>query len=159
MGKRFILSLMAVILMTQISFVASAHDNDNDANRDRWFKEMHAKKHEFLIKELELTPDQTEPFFAIYDKMDADIRAVGARTRALEKKAFDDANASEADVDAAIEAVYSQRYQEWSIENEAKAKFEKILTKKQLLKLKHAEFKFNRALMKQHNQNRRQPKK
>lgn len=150
---------MTVVFMTQLSFTAAAQDNGNDTQRDRWFKEMHAKKHDFLAKELELTPEQTEPFFAIYDKMDADIRAVGARTRDLEKKAFDDANASEADVDAAIEAVYSQRYQEWSIENEAKAKFEKILTKKQMLKLKHAEFKFNRALMKQHNQNRRQPKK
>lgn len=146
-------------MMTQVSFVMSAHDNDKDTHRDRWFKEMHAKKHDFLIKELELTPDQTEPFFAIYDKMDADIRAVGDRTRALEKKAFQNVDTNEADVDAAIEAVYSQRYQEWSIENEAKAKFEKILTKKQMLKLKHAEFKFNRALMQQHNQNRRQPKK
>ena len=157
MGKRLLFSLMALVVMAQISFTAIAQDNDS--NRDRWFKEMRAKKHDFIVKELELTPDQTEPFFAIYDKMDADIRAVGSRTRALEKKAFDNADASEADIDAAIEAMYSQRYQEWSIENEAKAKFETILTKKQMLKLKRAEFKFNRALMQQHNQNRRQPKK
>lgn len=72
---------------------------------------------------------------------------------------MDNANDSETDINAALEAVYSQRYQEWAIENEAKAKFEKILTKKQLLQLKRAESRFSRALMREHNnrQRNRQP--
>ena len=159
MCKRFIFTILVAIMMAQLSFTAIGQSNGDRSKREQWFKEMKAKKQAFLVRELNLTTEQANQFFEIYNKMDEDLRAVNERTRALEKKAMDNANDSEADINAALEAVYSQRYQEWAIENEAKAKFEKILTKKQLLQLKRAESRFSRALMREHNnrQRNRQP--
>lgn len=125
-------------------------DGENNANREQWFKEMRLKKHQFMVRELSLTDQQKEKFFAIYDKFEQDMKAINDQTREIERTISKKADATDAEYDAAIDAVYNQRYREWTVENKTKEELSKILTKQQLLKLKHAEMKFTRALMKQH---------
>lgn len=158
MKKRLTIFLLILGLLMPIAVMAQnagGERPDGDASkREQWFKEMRTKKHEFLIRELELTSEQQEPFFAIYDKMDDELKAINDQTRALERRVSKKADATDAEYDAAIEAVYSQRYREWMVESQAKEQLSKILNKRQMLKLKRAEFKFTRALMKQHRQAR-----
>ncbi len=125
-------------------------DGGNDANREQWFKEMRLKKHQFMARELSLNDQQKEKFFAIYDKFEQDMKAINDQTREIERSINKKADATDAEYDAAIDAVYNQRYREWTVENKMKEDLSKVLTKKQLLKLKNAEMKFTRALMKQH---------
>lgn len=128
--------------------------DDKAAKHELWFREIRQKKHEFLVKELDLTADQQEPFFRIYDSMDEELRSINDQTRRLERAVSRNADAAESEYDAAIDAVYSQRYREGLVENEYKERLGQILTKKQMLRLKRAEFKFTRALMKHHREAR-----
>ena len=74
MNKRFTIFLLILGLLMPIGLMAQNAGEERPggdaAKREQWFKEIRTKKHEFLIRELELTPEQQEPFFAIYDKMD-----------------------------------------------------------------------------------------
>lgn len=144
-----------ILIITMLVPVASYAQNDDQPSPDKrqqWFKEMRAKKHEFMVRELELTPDQREQFFAIYDEMDQNLKAINDETRGMEKTLDNRDNISDAEYDAVIDAIYNQRYREWNAENTAKERLSKVLTKKQLFKVKKAEAKFTRALMKQHRQ-------
>ena len=146
------LLLMAFMLPMALMAQQPDEPGPDKAKREQWFKEMKAKKHEYLIRKLELTPEQQEPFFTVYDKMDSDLRAIDRETRELERRVSQNPDATDAEYDAAIEAIYSQRYREWVVESQAKEQFSQILTKKQMLKLKRVEFEFTRALMRHHRQ-------
>lgn len=154
--KRYSLILLLIGLLMPISAAATCTDAPDEADdagkREQWFKEMRAKKHEFLVKELNLTSEQKEPFFAIYDKMEDDLKAINDDTRNLERSVAKKTDATDAEYDAAIEAIYNQRYREWTVENKAKEQLSKILSRQQLFKLKRAEMKFTRALMRHHRQ-------
>jgi len=161
MIKKFSIILLIIGLLMPVTAMANGDDTSSgqsDGKREAWFKEMRAKKHEFLVRELDLKPEQQEPFFAIYDKMDDELKDINDQTRRLERNVMKKDDATDAEYDAAIDAVYSQRYREWTIENQAKEQFSKILNKRQMLKLKRAEFKFTRALMRQHRQVRNNKK-
>lgn len=120
-------------------------------DRAKWFKEVSEKKHKFLAKELDLKKDQEKPFFDLYDSMEDEIRQVQNNTRKMEKRvneAGDDA--TDLDYEKASDALYEAKQKESAIELKYKEEFKKILTPKQLFKLKGAERKFTRDLMEHH---------
>lgn len=147
-----LLSLIMVIPAVAAGIPVQDGDNHDAMRREQWFKEIRAKKHEFLAKQLSLTNEQKEAFITIYDRLDDELKAINDQTREIERRVATKEDASDAELDAAIEALYNQRYREWTAETKAREEFSKILTKKQLLGIKHAEMKFTRALMKQHQQ-------
>ena len=161
--KRYISILfLSLMILPAIAAGNPVCDGDDDAaKRQKWFKEMRAKKHEYLAKQLSLTDKQKEPFFAIYDRLEEEMKTINDQTRAIERRVSQMDNPSDAEYDAAIDAIYNQRYQEWTAENKAKEEFSKILTKKQILKIKYAEMKFTHALMREHqrSQDKRTPPK
>lgn len=148
--KRFSIIFLLLSLFLPLTLTAQQQDDNN--KREHWLKEMREKKHEFLIRELQLKPEQQQPFFEVYDKMDDQLRAINDETRQLERKVLKNPNSTDLEYNAAIDAVYNQRYREWEVENKAKEELVKILSPQQLIKLKRAELKFQRALMKQHRQ-------
>lgn len=145
--------MLVMAVMFPLTLMAQQQDGaPEQSRRDKWFKEMQAKKHDYFIRRLELTDEQQEPFFAVYDKMERDLRAIDRETRELERSVSEKAEATDAEHDAAIDAVYSQRYREWVVETKAKEELSLILTRKQMLDLKRVEFEFTRALMKHRRQ-------
>lgn len=123
--------------------------------REKWFNEIKREKHKYLIRELKLTPDQQAAFFEVYDDTEEKLRDINEQTRHMERDVLKKENATDAEYDAAIEAVYNQKYREWVVESQAKEQYAKILTKEQLMRLKRVEFKFTQALMK----HRQKPKR
>ncbi len=150
MIKRFSLLLLMIGLLMPVTAVAGGTDAGDTTKREQWFKEIRQKKHEFLVKELGLTDEQKESFFLVYDKMEEELRDINDQTRKLERSVIKNEKAGDSEYDAAIDAIYSQRYREGLVENSYKDKLGAILTKAQMIQLKKAEFKFTRALMKQH---------
>lgn len=154
--KRYItlIILSLVMVIPDFAFGSPVSDGDNNEalKREQWFKEFRAKKHEFLAKQLSLTNEQKEPFFAIYDRLEDEMKTINDQTRDIERRVSTKKDATDAEYDAAIDALYNQRYREWTAESKAREELSKILSKKQLLKIKYAEMKFTRALMKQHQQ-------
>lgn len=145
--------LFIIALAACAAFTMQAQPPQPDlsgAQREKYVAEIRQYKHEYLAKELELTREQQREFFPVYDEMEDRMMKLNGETRDLERRTLDKANASETELSAAAQAVFSQRLKEGQIEMTYFEKFSKILNNRQILRLKNTERKFTQRLMKQH---------
>lgn len=120
-------------------------------NRAKWFKEAKEMKRQFLVKELSLPKEQQKEFFDIYDKMQEEIVKLQKDTRAMEKRVNElGDNASDLDYEKATDALYELKQKEAEIDLRYYAQLKKVLTPKQMFRLKGAERRFTRQLMDHH---------
>ncbi|MDE5661842.1 MAG: hypothetical protein K2F91_00800 [Muribaculaceae bacterium] len=122
----------------------------NDIDREKALCEMKAYKHDVLAKELDLTKEQQRDFFPIYDELDSKLLQINLETRELERRTEADAEASDTELEAAAAAIYAQKQKEGKLEMEYYDKFRELLTPRQLLRLRSAEKKFTRTLVRHH---------
>ncbi len=143
--KKYILFILIAAILPIASF---AQDN----NHKQWWKEMQEYKMNFIAKEIGLSEEQKEKFFPIYNEMEAAIFKLNKETRELEKKiSSNKQDVSDIEYEKAAEAMFELNAKEGSIEESYFTKFQSVLTPKQLFKLKIAERKFTREVMKHHN--------
>lgn len=128
-----------------------------DADRQRWLAEIRQYKHEFLIKELELTEEQQGPFFQLYDQMEDEIEQLNSQTRALQQQVEANDQATDLEVTNAARTIFELKRAEGQIEMTYFDRFAKILTPRQLLNLKSAERKFTQHLVNHHRRQRTTP--
>ena len=128
-----------------------------DADRQRWLAEIRQYKHEFLIKELELTDEQQGPFCQLYDQMEDDIEQLNSQTRALQQQVEANDQATDLEVTNAARTIFELKRAEGQIEMTYFDRFAKILTPRQLLNLKAAERKFTQHLVNHHRRQRTTP--
>lgn len=124
-------------------------------DRDRYISEIRTYKHEFLAHELDIPRDRQQAFFEAYDAMEDEEMQLNQEIRDLERQVNADADATEAEIEAANSAIYSQKQKEAEIETRYYEIFKETLTPRQLLRLKSAERKFNQQLMRQHRRGSR----
>ncbi len=142
----------AIIAFILVLFTSASSFAQNNVDRKKWLKEIQEYKHEFLIKELDLTKEQQEKFLPMYDEMDCKIRQVNDQARDYQRKVRQMKDkASELEYEKAAEAQFEVKAKEGEIEKSYFSKFKTVLTPKQLFRLKHAEWKFTKELMKQHS--------
>ncbi|MCH5219552.1 MAG: hypothetical protein J1F20_03195 [Muribaculaceae bacterium] len=148
-----IICLVVLALSDNDAFAQRPKPGDDD-QRKEWMAEMRDYKHEFYKKELDLTREQEVPFFKALDQMDDELFRVGEETRQLERKIYQDSDASDTEMESAARALFEQKKKEADIELKYFDEFKTTLTKRQLLKMKETERRFNRALLK-YSQNKR----
>lgn len=139
-----------VLAVSSLSPVYAQPSQPDESDRQKWMTEMRNFKHDFLAKDLDLSKEQQQDFFAAYDEMEDRINRLNAETRELEQSVLSDDNASDVELDAAARAVYQLKNEESKIELEYFDQFKKILQPKQLIRLKNAERKFTQQLMIHH---------
>lgn len=152
MNKRILLSLV-ILISALCPLLPAAQDRLSDSDRQRWLSELRTYKHDYLVKELDLTKDQQREFFPLYDKMEDEVERISSETRALEAKA-DNKDASDLEIENAARTVFEQKRAEGQIEMTYFEKFKEILSPRQLLRLKNAERKFTQQLVKHHRRMR-----
>lgn len=131
-------------------------DTGNEGKRQKFMTELRNYKHNFLIRELDLTREQQKEFFPIYDELEEKISDMNSETRELERKISENLeNASDLELEKATEAIYELKIKEGETEKEYAEKFKDILTKKQLFLLKGAERNFSRELLQHQSRLRR----
>lgn len=129
-------------------YVATAQKRANDDDRRKeWMSEMRNFKHEFYKKDLNLTREQESAFFSAMDRMDDELIHIGEETRQLERKVNADRDASDTEMESAARTLFEQKKREADIELKYFEEYKTILNKRQLLKLKETERRFNRALL------------
>ena len=144
--KKYI--LLIIIAMT-LPIVASAQ---KQSNKKQWWSEMREYKHDFIAKELGLSDEQKEKFFPIYCEMEAATFKLNKETRELEKKINENKQgASDIEYEKAAEAMFELKAKEGAIEESYLPQLKAVLLPAQLFKLKIAERKFTREVMKHHN--------
>lgn len=149
--KRIFGILITLCIASQL-FCSWAQRTQKLSNEDRekYLIEMRNSKHEFLTKELQLTREQQNAFFPIYDEMDDELNKINTETRELEQTINANPKATDKEVENAARTVFEQKQREGAVEAAYFNRFKNILKPKQLLKLKDAERKFTRKLVKQH---------
>lgn len=157
-----ILAALAILLFS--CSLACAQKNAerkpiSDEERAQWLGELREYKHEYLARELNLTQQQQESFFPVYDEMDDALNKIAADTRALEDKVAADADASDIEIEAASRALFEQRSREGEVDKEYFDKLKEILTPRQLLMLKNSERKFTQQLVRRHGKTKAAPRR
>lgn len=150
--KRYFKILLIIMLLAPLSAAADKPNGKKENARTEWFRKLKEAKHNFFLKELDLTEAQRAEFFRLYDAKENERHDAERRVRSLEKVIKDKgAAATDEDYDRAIKAQYQLNHDLASIESKYEAEFRKVLTKHQLYKLRFAEFGFQRKLMKQNH--------
>lgn len=126
-----------------------------ETQKAKWMEEIRKYKFELFAKELNLTKEQQQEFFPLYEEMELAVYKVNKEADELMDKIAGSSNVSDTEYEAAALAITKKKQREGDIEMEYFAKFEKILTKKQLFLLKKAEDKFTRNLLNHHRQRTR----
>ncbi|MCI9284853.1 MAG: hypothetical protein HFJ91_03415 [Muribaculaceae bacterium] len=152
-----LLITMAIMLASGLYMHA---DTPSKRDRDAWMKEITNVKNEYIAKKLDLTDDQKAKFIPLYNEMEKEVRKTAEDTRrmAREIKKKGDA-ATDLEYEKASEALFECKGRECAIEKKYLAMFKKILTPRQLFKLKDAEHDFTRKLMKELRSHKRDKNK
>lgn len=136
-------------------FLSPLFGHADGKDRDEWFREMLELKHDYLAKELALTKEQQQKFFLVYDSMENETRRMFDQTRALEKSVRQKGDkATDAELLKATDAMYNVKTREAQIEKKYYTQFRKLLSPRQLFKLKRAERHFQRQMVKEHYKKR-----
>lgn len=149
--KKSVLLLIGFFLALG-TFTAAAQEQDG--NTSRWLNEVREYKHTFLARELDLSREQQQKFFPIYDRMEDELGKVNSDVRAINRRisSLNPSEVTDTDYDMAIQAIYEAKAKEAEIEQRYLPEFREVLTKQQLFKLKGAEQRFNMGMMRRHHQ-------
>ena len=147
---------LAVVLVLALALPAFAQKQHNKGqkrpDKKEWLAKMKEFKQEFLTRELQLTAKQQKEFLPLYDKMQMERhnaeKNLHKSEEAIEKKGD---KVTDAEYDKVIEAQYNLDQQLNAIDKKYIAQFRKVLTRKQVFKLRKAEMNFKRTLMEQRN--------
>ena len=138
--------IVFAVVVTLASFTSLAQKG---GDRARWDGEMKKFRNEYFTRELNLTSGQQTQFFALYDAMQAERDAVKDAITHLEKEIeAKGAAATSADYNRIVELQYTRRAREAAIEAKYYEPLKKVLSWRQLYKLKKAEREYRRMLRK-----------
>ncbi len=120
-------------------------------SRQQWMSEMRQYKRSYLAKELDLSKEQQNKFFPLYEAMEDECAQLDEDTRQMERRIADAADATDLEYEKAADAMYDTKVKQAEIEKEYAAKFKEVLSAKQYFNLKDADRKFARDMMRQHH--------
>lgn len=148
---KYIKILLLLAILSPLNILADKPEDGPKKNHERteWFRKLKEAKHNYLTKELDLTEAQQDDFFRLYDAKERERHAAERKVRTLEKEVKRKGDsATDEDYNRAIAAQYESNHEMARIESKYEQEFRKVLTKRQLFKLRRAEFGFQRKLMK-----------
>lgn len=139
----FFIILFSVISIFQCQ-TAQANNNGKPQQTDnKWLNEVRNYKHSFLIKELDMTDEQSKEFIPIYTEMENKIYQANREARKLEQEiSATSLHVSDEEYERVATILSQVKTKEAEIEQEYFQRYSKILTKKQLFLLKRAENRF-----------------
>lgn len=136
-----------------IAFLAlalSAVAQEKVADRNQWMNELRQYKRTYFAKELDLTREQQNKFFPLYEEMEQQTAAVDDDVRLMERRIAEAPDASDLEYEKAAEAIYDGKVRQAEIEKSYMEKFKDVLSRKQLFMLNSVERQFQRDIIKQH---------
>lgn len=143
-AKNFALLLIALFAC----FTATTAAQTTPEQRKAYADKLRQYKRQILTRELDLTRDQANQFFPLYDKMDDELQRIGRETRMLEQRTINNSQATATECESAAYTLFEQKKAEAEVELRYFPQFKAILTPRQLLRLKAAERTFRQEVLK-----------
>lgn len=140
--KNLVLMLLGIGMMATVS--AQEPEKKGESHKEK----MEAAKIGFITKELQLTPEEAQKFWPVYNQREAELDEVKKAMRKIhhDKKIEE---MSDAEVDKSMEDLMLLRQRELDIEKKYHTEFKKVLPVKKVAQLYHAEMKFRHEVMKE----------
>ncbi|MDJ1471657.1 hypothetical protein QNI19_02060 [Cytophagaceae bacterium DM2B3-1] len=127
------------VLLLMISNITVVLAQDEDTGEDR----VQSAKVALITRRLNLTTEQSSPFWAVYDEFDKERKD---NIRSLNKLKDRLQIASDDELKAALKQMIEVRQKDVSIEREYLNKFTKVITSRQTADLYKVEFEFQKAI-------------
>ncbi|HEY4651223.1 MAG TPA: hypothetical protein VIG72_07400 [Pontibacter sp.] len=143
--KRYIL-LLVFCALTLAGTKALAQDNRQSRER------VETAKIAYLTDKMGLTAEQAQKFWPLYNEYEARRRELLKAYRSGYRQDVDELTEQEAK--ARIEGLFSTREKELALEQEYAAKYARIISNKQLIKLYRGERDFTKLLLQRLDDNR-----
>ena len=143
MKNLFIVGLLCVFAVSVYS-----QPRGGDKNHDR----IETMKISFITQRLDLTPEQAQSFWPVYNQMSNQMKAIRDKKRGDDRKSFDEL--SDKEVEANIEAELKKEQEVLDLKKQYIADLKGVLSIKQVAKLLMAEEQFKRRLI-QHMSDRK----
>ncbi|MDE5773712.1 MAG: hypothetical protein K2H86_04570 [Muribaculaceae bacterium] len=136
--------LLLLLLMVAGSAAVSAQCRKGPD--PKMWKEIQEFKLKFLSQEMDLSKDQEQKFFDLYNEMSEKKKAIFDEMRTVQNSLDKNKNADDKDYEEASKKLDALRDKDVALNKEYDKKFEKILTKRQIYKMKAAEDKFRHKM-------------
>jgi hypothetical protein len=153
--KKQLITLLLFILPAFIYCAAEGQTTTPPANNSgapgmKRSEKIDALKAAFITKQVDLTPDEAEKFWPVYNQYQKEIEALNQNRMANTNNAKPDIdNMSDADVNKMIDNELAFEQQQLDIRKKYIAQFEKVLSVKKVAKLFQAEKDFKLYLLHQ----------
>ncbi|WP_102406812.1 hypothetical protein [Parabacteroides bouchesdurhonensis] len=155
MNKIFFITFVAISVL--ISSNALGQEKREHRHFDR--EAFQAKRNAFIMAELSLTPEEAAVFIPLCDEFRQKTFEANKPCRKLNKQLRLNANPTDAEYTAAVDACLQAHLKEAELEKEYYEKFKQILTPEKLYKYKEAETKFMRSFMKESGKKKEEKQK
>lgn len=142
-----------LIVVFVVAVIAGIGDSyaQNKSDRDQWFEQIRQYKRTYFTKELDLSKEQQQKFFPLYEEMEDQTSKLEEDARVMERRVSEATDATDLEYEKATEALYDMKLKQAEVEKSYMEKFKSILSARQLFELKGVERKFSRDMMRQHN--------
>ena len=147
MKNAMIRNLFAVALLVTASGLSAQDDDMLGIAEDR-LQEIKAQKTAFLTQRLDLSPEEAQRFWPVYNQFDKELDAIRKETREGRKEAKKDDDLTEAEASAAIDKELAGRQKELDVRRKYAVEFKKTIGALKTMKLGKAERDFRRELIK-----------
>ena len=144
--KRILLSVIALVALT----AGSPAQDKALGDRSQWMNELRQYKRTYFTKELDLTREQQNKFFPLYEEMTRQTTQIDDDVRMMERRIAEADDATDLEYEKATEAIYDGKVRQAEIEKSYVEKFKDVLSHRQLFLLNSVERKFQRDIIRQH---------
>jgi len=136
-----------VFALFALAFQANAQGNKG--GRKARHEKIDAAKTAYLTDRMNLSTEQSQKFWPLYNEYDAKRQQIRKKSRALKEENLE--AMSDADLKAGINDMMEGRQQELNLEKEYLEKFQKVISVRQVATMYKAEKEFMKVLLKKLN--------
>ena len=143
-------------MLLHFASVSAQEETDSvKSNSHKWLSDVKDYKYQMLEREAQMTEEQAEQFFPLYQEMEQKVFTANLEARRMEMQISDNFdNATDEDFKQAALALSRVKIIEAEIEQEYYPQFARILTDKQLFLLKRAETHFATDMLRHYNRSK-----
>ncbi len=140
-------ALLPLVLLVNAPVSAQPPDDAPLVPEER-LQEIKAQKVAYLTQKMDLGTDEAQKFWPVYNAYDKELEALRKERRTAHKEMKAEADLTEAEASAAIDAELASQQKELDLRKRYSAEFKKTIGARKTLALARAERDFNRELLK-----------
>ena len=148
---KYTMTLIACLLMmVTVSAQDNDHDNKSDdqrmQHRQKMEERLESRKIGYITKELDLTSDEAQAFWPIYNEYTTKRKALRSDDmKALMKKRDE---MTESDADLVLDQMFEKEEKQLALKRDFSKRLESVISKKKIVKLMHVEHRFKKEVLK-----------